>query len=61
MTTHSEFLILAFSKPIREGALNRNDLGIYNLEKTKNGTQIKRLAIAEKRIYRELDSFVHSC
>lgn len=47
MTTHTEFLILAFSKPIREGALNRNDLGIYNLEKTKNGTQIKRLAIAE--------------
>lgn len=47
LTTHSEFLILALSKPIREGLIKREDVAIYNLSKTPTGTQLTQLEVGE--------------
>ena len=47
ITTHSEFLILALSRPIRKGLIKPSNVAIYNLEKTSSGTTVKSMEMAD--------------
>jgi predicted ATPase len=47
LTTHSEFLILALSKPVKKGLINSNDIAIYSLNKTPEGSQISALEVGD--------------
>ncbi len=49
ITTHSQFLLMAFSRIIQNGTLNPEDLAIYHVDKQPEvGTTAVRLPISEK-------------
>lgn len=47
-TTHSPFLILALARIIQKGDLNLEDIAIYHLKKTSQGTIADRLSVNER-------------
>lgn len=47
ITTHSSFLLLALSNVIKEGLLKPNDVAIYDVEKTAQGTKAQRLELTK--------------
>jgi len=47
-TTHSPFLVLALSKIIKKGILNVDDIAVYHIRKTKEGTQVELMTLNEK-------------
>lgn len=48
VSTHSHFLILALSRPVRSGMAKPSDIAVYNLEKTPEGSMPTRLEMSEK-------------
>ena len=47
-TTHSPFLVLALSKIIKKGILDVDDIAVYHIRKTKEGTQVELMTLNEK-------------
>ena len=45
ITTHSEFLLLAMSSPIRNGLIKPKDIAIYHVNKDSKGTHAKPLEV----------------
>jgi len=47
VTTHSEFLLLALSRPIRRGLIKPSDIAIYHIDKGPDGTTAKPLEVTD--------------
>lgn len=47
-TTHSPFFVLALSRVIRSGAISRDEVAIYHVEKTSKGTKLRSLKLNER-------------
>lgn len=45
ITTHSEFILLALSRPIRSGQMKPSDIAIYHVDKGPEGTTAKLLEV----------------
>lgn len=48
ITTHSEFLPLAFRKPIEKGLLKLDDIAVYHIKKEKEGSVAEKLELTDE-------------
>jgi len=48
ITTHSEFLLLALSGPIRKGIIKPTDIAVYHVDKDRRGTHVNLLEVTKE-------------